>query len=114
MKKLIIAVTFVASLAGCGGTVCDRLTSAQDKFFAGKTECTYAEGGSSITLKRSSTSCSTSACSAAEQKALDEYATCLSAAQACSSGNEKAATSAGTACALPLVGKVSAGCVQSM
>lgn len=114
MRKVLLSAVALLGLVGCGGTVCDRLTAAQDKFFAGQTECKYTDGSASITLSRAATKCSTSACSADEQKALDEYATCLSGAQTCSAGNEKAATSAGTACALQLVSKVSAGCVQSM
>jgi len=114
-RLFLTAACIVAALSGCGGTLCDRLTAADDAFFAGKTECSYAEGGVTITLTKKGTCKSSSSCSSdSDQKALDAYATCLARAQTCTTGNEKKATSDGTACGVTLFGAASQACLQGM
>jgi hypothetical protein len=51
---------------------------------------------------------------ASDQKALEDYVSCLSKAQACTDGNEGAAVNAGTACAVALSGAVSSSCQMEL
>lgn len=113
-SSVVLAALAAAALAGCGGTVCDRVEAAQDKFYAGKATCTYTDGTSTVTLTRGSTCKDLSACSADEQKAVDAYATCLTSATACAAGNEKQATTDGTGCVFALASKVSQACAAAM
>jgi hypothetical protein len=110
LKTLFPALLALATLAGCGATPCDALNTANDAFFAGKTECKYTSGSSSISLTKSGKCSDTSKCSAADLKTLDTYASCLSKAQVCTTGNEQKATSDATACALAAFGGLSADC----
>ncbi|MFO0600662.1 MAG: hypothetical protein U0228_35465 [Myxococcaceae bacterium] len=113
--KLSFATLVLAALSACGGSICTRLDAAQNAFYAGKTECSSSSGGVTITLKRSALTCSDSKCpSAADQKALENYVTCLTKAQACTSGNESAAVNAGTGCAFTLAGEVSSSCQMEL
>jgi hypothetical protein len=110
-SSLVVLCAFVAvSLSACGASVCDRINAAQDRFFAGKTECKATSGSSTITLTRGGTCSDTSKCTADELKTLDTYASCVTSAQACSTGNESKAASDLTACALAVVGKLSTTC----
>lgn len=102
MKMLIVCCVSLLALAGCGGTVCDRLKSAEDQFYAGKTECKYESGGATVTITRSTATCKTDGCSASDQTAMDNYASCLSKAQACTTGNEQKASGDATACGFAL------------
>ena len=115
MKKVFaVVVLSVSMFSACGGTVCDRIGAAESKFFAGKTECSSSEGGLTLTLRpgQSTGQCEASACSsAADQQALDAYASCVSKAPACTAGNEKAATSAAFTCAMALLQSASMQCV---
>lgn len=110
MKKLFAATLLLASLVGCGVSPCDALNTANDAFFAGKTECKATSGSSSVTLTRSGKCTDTSKCSAADLKVIDTYASCLSKAQVCSTGNEEKAVNEGTACAFAALGGLSADC----
>jgi len=98
VKKFILAVllAITAAFSACGGTACDRLNTAFDKFFAGKEIC--REGGSSIGIEKPAACKGMSSCSADEVKATDDLASCLSKAQPCTEGNEKKAVSEGMAC----------------
>jgi hypothetical protein len=115
-RSLLLIVTLVVSsgLVGCGGTVCDRLNASSDAFYAGKTECKYTSGGSSITLTKGSTCNDTSKCSADDLKVLDTYATCLGKAQVCSTGNEQKASGDATACAFAAFGGLSTACQDAV
>lgn len=113
-SSVLLAVLAAASLAGCGGTLCDRLEAAQDKFYAGKATCTYSDGSSNVTLSRPGTCKDVSACSAEEQKAIDAFASCLTSATACTAGNEKQATTDGTGCLFVLASKVSQACAAAL
>lgn len=126
MKTFLFAVVAVA-VSGCGGSVCDRIDASVTRFFAGKTECAYMDGSTTVTVKKttgSAMSCNSkvSACTAADQAILDKYVKCVEAAPVCSAGNEKAAGTAMTACAVELITigstgvtpKVSAGCYAAI
>lgn len=112
MSKSLVSLSFVAlaTLAGCGGSVCDRINAASGTFYAGKAECKHTSGGSSVTLTRGASCQDSSKCSADDLKVLDTYATCLGQAQACSTGNEEKAVSDGTACAFGAFGGLSDTC----
>jgi hypothetical protein len=110
MKKFISAAFVLAALAGCGVTPCEAVNTANDRFFAGKTECKSTSGSSSITLTRGNKCTDTSKCTESDLKAIDTYASCLSKAQVCSAGNEEKATSEGAACAFASLGSVSSDC----
>lgn len=111
LSSLVLAVAFVS----CGAqTTCERINAAQESFFAGKTECTYTEGSSGLTLTRSGTCTDTTACTAAEIAVLDTYASCVGSAKVCSPGNEKQAATEMTACAFTAAAKVSASCSASI
>ena len=93
MTRLALPALAVAVvLSACGATLCDRLNSASSAFFGSKTECTYSSGGTSITVTKGASCTDTSACSADDLKTLDTYASCLSSAQACTTGTSRVAT----------------------
>lgn len=102
MKRLLFVCLSVFTLSACGGTVCDRIKSADDKFYAGKTECSSTNGGVTVTIKRGTATCKTDGCSTSDQAAMDKYATCLSNATPCTAGNEEKATGDATACGIAL------------
>lgn len=113
MKRITLrtALVVLAAAASSCGSVCARIDSAQETFFAGKTECSSSSGGATVTIKRSSLQCNDEACpSESDQKALTAYADCLSKAPACTTGNEEAATNGGLACAVALYGGTSESC----
>lgn len=117
MFQVAMAVVAAFSMTACGGGICERVDAASTKFYAGKTECKYTEGGATVTLTKgtsttSSCNMSVSKCSSADNTILDTYAKCVEAAPACSTGAEKAAADAMTACALQLV-NISGGMVTS-
>lgn len=111
MNKLIqvaMAVVAAFSMTACGGGICERIDAASTKFYAGKTECKYTEGGATITITKGTSTTSTcnmsvSKCSSADNTILDAYAKCVEAAPACATGAEKAAADAMTTCALQLI-----------
>ena len=109
MNKLLSLVVGAVLLAGCGGTLCDRINSSSDTFFAGKTECKYTDGTTTLTITKKTT-CDVTNCTADDQKALDAYATCLGKAQPCTTGNEKKATADATACVFGNLTTISQAC----
>ena len=115
MKKLVLGCLVAFSLVGCGAAnTCEQLSSAQDKFFAGKTECQATSNGATITAKKPASTCNTASCSAADEKALVDYASCLEKAPACTTGNESAAVNAAFACALSAASAVSEACQANL
>lgn len=108
------ALAVAVVLSACGATLCDRLNTASTTFFGAKTECTYSSGGSTITVTRASSCTDTSACSADDLKTLDTYASCMSSAQTCTTGNEQKATSDLTACAFAAASKLSSACAAAI
>ncbi|MBE2252025.1 MAG: hypothetical protein IAE78_20990 [Myxococcus sp.] len=120
MSKVIqtaAAVVAIFTMTACGGGICERVDAASTKFYAGKTECKYSEGGTTVTLTKGSSSVSTcnmsvSKCTSADNTILESYAKCVEAAPACATGAEKAAADAMTACALQLI-NVSGGVPMS-
>lgn len=114
-KSLVfLALVTLATLAGCGGSVCDRINTSSDTFYAGKTECKHTSGASSVTLTRGASCQDSSKCSADDLKVLETYATCLGKAQVCSTGNEDKAVSDGTACAFGAFGGLSEACKDTL
>ena len=108
MFQVAMAVVAAFSMTACGGGICERVDAAGTKFYAGKTECKYTEGGATVTLTKGTSTTSTcnmsiSKCTSADNTILDSYAKCVEAAPACATGAEKAAADAMTACALQLV-----------
>lgn len=111
MKRILFVCLSVFTLSACGGTVCDRVKAAQDKFYDGKTECKYMSNGASIGLTRGTATCKTDGCSASDQEAMDKYVTCTNNAPPCTSGKEEAAVAAGIACGVQLqAANISAAC----
>lgn len=101
--------------------MCDQLVSAQSHVMAGKTECKYTSGGSTVTISASALTVSTcnaglSKCSSAEQQQTLDYATCVQAGPTCTTGNEQAAAEGMANCLTKLSGTtpVSAACLSAL
>ena len=117
MKKFaLLSLLAVSALSpACGGTTCDRLNAAHDSFFAGKTTCATASGGTTMSMTKVAACKDVSACNANEAKALDTYASCISKAQPCTDGNESKAVGAGMACLLAVAAEgLSDACAQTL
>ncbi len=113
-KLLLSAALCVAAFSGCG-SVCDRLNAANTKVFGSASTCVYMEGSLTITATRldgAKCDMALSKCNASDNKALENYASCIEKAPSCAS-NAKDASEALAACALTTVVGLSGECASN-
>lgn len=98
--------------AGCGFT-CERWSAASTRFFAGRSECpNTVDGGVSLGAPTGD-ACADSlpSCTAVDHERLQRILSCVEAAPACTSGNERAALESLNECLMQGATALSPACV---